>query len=117
MSRHRNDCCFHVAAQMFFGSKLQLSENHCRDFLGTQFLRLSAPLNNNLRLSMSGTLNDLKWKTLGFLSNHGIIERTSNNTLHVIHCVARVGRHLRLSSHADQFALGGEGNPGRHGAA
>mmetsp|Transcript_40257 Transcript_40257/g.72525 ORF Transcript_40257/g.72525 Transcript_40257/m.72525 type:complete len:91 (-) Transcript_40257:357-629(-) len=53
MGGNRNHRCFYGFAQMFFCCHLQFGENHGADFLGAQFLLLSAPLDNNLRLSVS----------------------------------------------------------------
>ena len=91
------------------------SKYHRRDLFGAQLLRLTAPIDDNLRLSMRRSLHNTKGKTLGLLGSYRIIERSSNNALHIIHSVEWVGRHLTLGRHAHQLALGREGHPRGHG--
>mmetsp|Transcript_14949 Transcript_14949/g.25543 ORF Transcript_14949/g.25543 Transcript_14949/m.25543 type:complete len:174 (-) Transcript_14949:112-633(-) len=117
VSGNGNDSRFYVLAQMAFCCQLQFSKYHRTNLLRTQFLLLSAPIDNNLRFSMGRTLNDFKWKTLGFLSSHGITKTPPNDALDIIYGIARVGCHLTFCRHANQFSFRGEGDPGWHCAA
>mmetsp|Transcript_6386 Transcript_6386/g.11670 ORF Transcript_6386/g.11670 Transcript_6386/m.11670 type:complete len:112 (-) Transcript_6386:228-563(-) len=111
MSRDSDDCCFDGYAQVTFSRQLQFSEHHSTNFLGPQFLLLSPPIHHNLRLSVGTSFHNTERKSLGLLGRDGIAKTTSDDTFHVIHGIAWIGRHLTLSRHTDKFSFGSEGHP------
>ena len=116
VGRHRDDGTVDLAPQMLLGRHPQLRQDHGGNLLGAQVLGLSAPLDADGGLAVP-SLDDGEGMGLGLGKDGGILERPPDDPLHVVHGVARIGRHLRLGGGADHLARRGEGHPAGHGPA
>lgn len=101
---------------MLLGGLLEVGEDEGGDLLGCELLGLTPPLNLDPGVSIS-TIDDLKGECLTLGLDNLVVEGTSNETLNVVDGVVGVGGDLGLGGVTDGLTLGGEGNPGGHGAA
>mmetsp|Transcript_26896 Transcript_26896/g.62921 ORF Transcript_26896/g.62921 Transcript_26896/m.62921 type:complete len:154 (-) Transcript_26896:2-463(-) len=99
---------------MLLGRHAQLRQDHGGNLLGTDLLGLAAPLDADGGLAVP-SLDDGEGMGLGLGQHGGILERSADDPLHVVHGVARIGRHLRLGGGPDHLPGGGEGHPAGHG--
>mmetsp|Transcript_7800 Transcript_7800/g.23887 ORF Transcript_7800/g.23887 Transcript_7800/m.23887 type:complete len:662 (-) Transcript_7800:46-2031(-) len=112
---HRHHGVLDLLAQEGLGDLLHLDQDHGRDLLGGELLRLALELDRNHGL-LRGARLDLEGPQLDVRLHGGVAELAADEALGVEDGVDRVARHLVLGGVADQALVVGEGHVRRRRA-